>query len=126
MFAGPFQDSSPRKKHERSSALVNLNNEVFAILHNLIVRMSLDGVLEETAVTELYEQLNGNEGEDQSRSHVKTTAEMDGDTLLNVLFSRVSFVSNRKRQIELTEKLSHHLWKRQGNGNYATGVTSSD
>ena len=79
--------------------------------------MYLAGELEEMAVTEFYEQYNGNEEQDQNDSHVDTTLEEEGANVLNAPLSRASLVSSRKRRIELTENLSHHLWKRRGNGN---------
>ena len=106
-----------QERHEWSDALVILISEGCVILHNLIVRMYLAGEVEDTAVTEFYEQNNGNIEQDQMDIPLETTLEDEGGSVLNALLSQASLVSNRKRHIELTENLSHHLWKIRGNEN---------
>ena len=49
-----------QETHEWSDTVANLIGESFFILHILILRMSLDGELEKTAVTDFYEECNGN------------------------------------------------------------------
>ena len=106
-----------QERHEWSDALVILISEGCVVLHNLIVRMYLAGEVEDTAVTEFYEQNNGNIEQDQMDIPLETTLEDEGGSVLNALLSQASLVSNRKRHIELTENLSHHLWKIRGNEN---------
>ena len=104
-----------QERHGWSDALVILIREGCVIRHNLIVRMSLSGEFEETAVTEFYEQYNCNEEQDQNDSHLDTMLEEEGGNVLKALLSRSSLVPSRKRHIELTENLPHHLWKRRRN-----------
>ena len=88
-----------QERHEWCDALVILIGEGFFILHNLIVRMPLAEEAEETALNNVYEQYNGNEGQDQNDSHVDTMVEEECGNVLNALRSRASLVSNRNRHI---------------------------
>lgn len=110
------------ERHEWSDSQLILICRVCFILHNMIVKMAStndwsdeqdeNGVSQTS--TELLQEFFHYETSETTEAVEAGEEEGDAHGCLSYLLERDRMVCNRERHIELTEALSHHLWKMKG------------
>eukprot|EP00171_Calliarthron_tuberculosum_P006951 IDg6951t1 len=103
-----------QERHECSDSSLMQISSACVILHNMVVKMVCDGVLDgEEADSDLVQEFFDLQAQNEGVGSGCCDAE-DHATGLTQLLARNRLVTNRVAHVDLTEALAHHLWNIAG------------